>query len=131
MSRDIISVNMPEIEATQSIAYSDVVEFPINAENGVKIQNATENKNNSLSILIENVATSASSVTFVAGDTYPNSMLGNLEIPLKESAVTVCQIQDISRFENRDGSICLDFATGFTGNITVVAKRAGITPLNL
>ena len=47
MSRDIISVNMPEIEATQSIAYSDVVEFPINAENGVKIQNATENKNNS------------------------------------------------------------------------------------
>ena len=130
MSRDIISVILPEVEATQSVAYSDVTAFPVNADNGVQIEKATENKNNSLSILIENVAATASTVTFVAGDTYPNAMLGNLEIPLKEDATTVCQLQDLSRFENRDGSICLDFAAGFSGNITVVAKRAGITPIN-
>lgn len=129
MSRDIISVILPEVEATQSIAYSDVVAFPVNPDNGVQIEKATDNKNNSLSILIENAAAEASTVTFVAGDTYPNSMLGNLEISLKESATTVCQLQDLSRFENRDGSICLDFASGFSGNITAVAKRAGITPI--
>ena len=130
MSRDIISVYMPEIEQTQSIAYSEVVAFAVTPANGIKIERATENKNNSLSILIENVANTASSVTFIAGDTYPNAMLGNLEIPLKESATTVCQLQDLSRFENRDGSICLDFGEDFAGNIIAVAKRAGITPLS-
>lgn len=129
MTRDIISVNMPVVEASQSVAYKDIVAFEVNASNGITIEKATENKNNSLSILIENSAETASSVTFVAGDAYPNSMLGDLVIPLKESLTTVCQLQDLSRFENRDGSINLDFQSGFVGNIYAVAKRAGITPL--
>ena len=129
MSRDIISVYLPDVEQTQSVAYTEVAPFAVNAENGIQIEKATENKNNSLSILIENASTSASTVTFVAGDTYPNSMLGDLEIPLKESSTTVCQLQDLSRFENRDGSISLDFAADFSGNILAVAKRAGIAPV--
>lgn len=129
MSRDIISVYLPDVEQTQSVAYTEVTPFAVNAENGIQIEKATENKKNSLSILIENASTSASTVTFVAGDTYPNSMLGDLEIPLKESSTTVCQLQDLSRFENRDGSISLDFAADFSGNILAVAKRAGIAPV--
>ena len=129
MTRDIISVNMPDVEASKSIAFKDIVPFEVNSANGITIEKATENKNNSLSILVENTAGSSSSLTFVAGDTYPNSMLGDLTIPLKESALTVCQLQDLSRFENRDGSINIDFASDFTGNIYAVAKRAGITPL--
>ena len=129
MTRDIISVNMPKVEASQSIAYEEFTPFEVNATNGIVIEKAAENKNNSLSILIENASETASSVTFIAGDTYPNSMLGDLVIPLKELATTVCQLQDLSRFENRDGSIHLDFQTGFVGNIYAVAKCAGITPL--
>lgn len=129
MTRDIISVNLPDVEPSQSVAYKEVVPFVVNVANGITIEKATENKNNSLSILIENTASAASNVTFVAGDTYPNAMLGDLVIPLKGAAKTVCQLQDLSRFENRDGSINLDFADGFAGNIYVVAKRAGITPV--
>lgn len=129
MTRDIISVNMPEVEPSQSIAYKEIAPFEVNIANGITIEKATENKNNSLSILIENTSEAASSVTFIAGDTYPNSMLGDLVIPLKESSTTVCQLQDLSRFENRDGSINIDFQENFVGNIYAVAKRAGITPL--
>ena len=127
--KDIISVYLPDVEATQSIAFSTVEPFAVNPENGIVIEKATENKNNSLSILIENASSEDSKVTFVAGDTYPNAMLGNLEVPLKSSTTTVCQLQDISRFENRDGSIALEFPEEFSGNVLAVAKRAGIIPI--
>ena len=129
MSRDIISVYLPDVEKTQSVASTKITTTAINPANGIAIEKATDNKNNSLSILIENVADSESTVTFVAGDTYPNAMLGNLEIPLQSAATTVCQLHDLSRFENRDGSVYLDFPTGFSGNIVAVAKRAGVTPV--
>ena len=52
MTRDIISVNMPEVEPSQSIAYKEIAPFEVNIANGITIEKATENKNNSLSILI-------------------------------------------------------------------------------
>ena len=67
-------------------------------------------------------------MTVLAGNAYPNSMLGNItiEIPVGVSAI---QIQDLSRFENSDGSIDLDFATGFDGSIYAIAKWAGVRPV--
>lgn len=130
MAKDVISVYLPDVDASQSVAYTSVESFVVNPENGIVIEKATENKNNSLSILIENTSVSESKAIFVAGDTYPNSMLGDLEIPLEASTITVCQLQDLSRFENRDGSISLEFPTEFSGNILAVAKRAGITPIS-
>ena len=53
-------------------------------------------------------------------------MLGDLTLELKQSSITVILLEDISRFENRDGSIYIDFGTGFTGNIWAAAKRAGL-----
>ena len=129
MAKDIISVYLPDVEATQSVAFTTVEPFAVNPENGITIEKATENKNNSLSILVENARTEPSKVTFIAGDTYPNAMLGDLEVPLQASSTTVCQLQDISRFENRDGSIALEFPTEFSGNVLAVAKRAGIIPV--
>ena len=129
MTRDIILVNLPDIEPSQSIAYKEVIAFEVDATKGITIEKAAENKNNSLSILIENAGDVVSSATFVAGDSYPNAMLGDLEIPLKESTTTVCQLQDLSRFENRDGSIHIDFKSDFVGKICAIAKRAGILPV--
>ena len=99
-----------------------------------RLEEAFENKDNSLFIMIENTTTVSSaaadsSATIKAGDAYPNSVLGDLTVTLDKSAITAIQIQDPSRFENKDGSICVDFASGFTGNIFAVAKRVGLKPI--
>ena len=64
-------------------------------------------------------------LTVKAGDAYPNSMLGDIVIELP-AGISAIQLQDLSRFEKSDGSIDLDFATGFTGNIYAIAKWAGV-----
>ena len=76
-------------------------------------------------MIIENSATSKSSMTVKAGNAYPNSMLGDIsiEIPVGVSAI---QLQDLSRFEKADGSLDLDFASSFTGTIYAIAKWAGV-----
>ena len=81
-------------------------------------------KNNSLFIIIENSGTS-SLLTVKAGDSYPNSMLGDIVIELP-AGMSAIQLQDLSRFEKSDGSIDLDFASGFIGKIFAVAKWAGV-----
>ena len=64
-------------------------------------------------------------MTVKAGDAYPNSMLGDIVIELP-AGISAIQLQDLSRFEKADGSIDLDFKTGFTGTIFAIAKWAGV-----
>ena len=64
-------------------------------------------------------------MTVKAGDSYPNSMLGDIVIELP-AGISAIQLQDLSRFEKSDGSIDLDFASGFTGKIFAIAKWAGV-----
>ncbi len=52
-------------------------------------------------------------------------MLGDIVIELP-AGVSAIQLQDLSRFEKADGSIDLDFAEGFKGNIYAIAKWAGV-----
>ena len=108
MTRDIIDVQYPTLDHTESIANIGITKTTVTQANGITIADAFSNKNNSLFIVIENTATS-SLLTVKAGDAYPNSML-----------------QDLSRFEKADGSIDLDFAEGFKGNIYAIAKWAGV-----
>ena len=130
MARDSITVLLPTQDASQSVEFGKITKQAVTVANGIKIANALDNKNNSLQIYIENTYSSAdSTLTIKAGDNYPNSILGDLNVPLTKSAITVILLEDISRFENRDKSINLDFSTSFTGNIWAVAKRAGIKPV--
>ena len=124
MTRDIINVQYPTLDHTESVANICIEKSTVIVENGVTIADAFSNKNNSLFIVIENT-TSESLLTVKSGDAYPNSMLGDIviEIPSGTSAI---QLQDLSRFEKADGSIDLDFADGFSGNIFAVAKWAGV-----
>ena len=124
MTRDLINVQYPTLEHTESIANICIEKTEVSADNGVTIAEAFSNKNNSLFIVIENTA-SESLLTVKAGDAYPNSMLGDIviEIPSGTSAI---QLQDLSRFEKADGSIDLDFADGFSGSIFAIAKWAGV-----
>ena len=127
MTRDIINVQYPTLDHTESVANICITKTEVVSENGICIQEAFSNKNNSLFIVIENSATD-SLLTVKAGDAYPNSMLGDIviEIPAGTSAI---QLQDLSRFEKSDGSIDLDFAEGFTGTVYAIAKWAGVRPV--
>ncbi len=124
MARDIINVQYPTLDHTESVANIGITESTVTQANGVTIADAFSNKNNSLFIIIKNSATS-SLLTVKAGDAYPNSMLGDIVITLP-AGVSAIQLQDLSRFEKADGSIDLDFATGFTGTIYAIAKWAGV-----
>lgn len=129
MARDEINVLLPVQDDTQSVETIAVTKKAVVQANGIAIKDALANKNNTLQITIETTASSDSTLTIKAGDNYPNKILGDLTVALTKSAVTVVLLEDISRFENRDGSIKLDFASGFTGNIWAVAKRAGVKPV--
>ena len=126
MARDIINVQCPVIEKTQSVSNSTVTKSIITAENGVVIKEAFKNKNNSLFIFVENTNDSDGVLTFKAGNFYPNAMLGDLEVPVEASSTSVVQIQDASRFENKDGSINIDFSSDLTGQIYAVAKSVAL-----
>ncbi len=125
MTRDIIDVQYPTLDHTESVANIAITAKTVVQANGITIADAFSNKNNSLFIIINNSGTAKSSLTVNAGNAYPNSMLGNIqiELPVGTSAI---QLSDLSRFEKADGSIDLDFAAGFTGTIYAVAKWAGV-----
>lgn len=134
MARDSITVLLPVQDNTQSVETGEITKQAVTQANGIKIADALGNKNNSLQIYVENTTTStdtavASSVIIKAGNNYPNKVLGDLTLTLGAGKITVILLEDISRFENRDNSIYLDFASGFTGNVWAVAKRAGIKPV--
>jgi hypothetical protein len=128
MARDKVTVLKPAADATKSIEVGIVTKQAVTVANGIEIEKALENKNNSLQIFVETTATADGTLTIKAGNEYPNKILGDLTTALKGSAVTAVILEDISRFENRDGSIHLDFSAGFTGNVWAVAKRVGMQP---
>ena len=124
MTRDIINVQYPTLDHTESIANICIEKTVVDTKKGITIEEAFSNKNNSLFIVISNYS-HLSTLKVKAGDAYPNSMLGDIEIeiPVGTSAI---QLQDLSRFEKADGSIDLDFSEDFGGTIFAVAKWAGI-----
>lgn len=126
MTRDLINVQYPILENTQSVGELEITKSTVTQANGVAIKKAFANKNNTLLICVENTANADSQVTFKAGDMYPNAMLGDLTVDVTASAVNAFQIQDISRFENRDGSLNIDFKSGFTGKIYAIAKHTAL-----
>ena len=126
MTRDIISVQYPKMDMSQSIANTEIEKKSVTPSNGITISRAFDNKNNSLVVCIENTASTTSEVIFKAGDNYPNAKLGDLTISVNANSVNVYQFQDLSRFENKDGSINIDFDSGFSGNIYAVAKSVAV-----
>lgn len=127
MARDKIYVQLPVQESTQSAEVIAVTKQAVTVANGIEIANAMKNKNNSMFIIVE--PTTVGTVTIKAGNNYPNRILGDLNILPTDDKPNVIILEDISRFENRDGSIYIDFGTGFVGTIYAVAKRAGLKPV--
>lgn len=130
VERRHVQVQYPVFDKTESISSVSmdkvVIDYtwdPDSMEKGnyITIDDAFSHAANSFYLLITNNGKGTSTLTIKAGEAYPNSMLGDLEveIPVGTSAI---QIQDFSRFEKRDDSIDLDFAKDFIGYMYVVAK---------
>jgi len=125
MTRDSINVQYPVLDHSESVANIAITKTSVVVANGITIADAFSNKNNSLFLIIENNGESGSSITAKAGSAYPNSMLGDITIEIP-AGVSAIQVQDLSRFEKADGSLDIDFATGFSGKIYAIAKWAGV-----
>lgn len=127
MARDEISLQYMTYDATDSVGSAQITKQNVVQANGIKIKNAFACKDNSLKIVIDNTyATSDSTLTIKAGNKQ-NSILGDSTVALVKSATTViAPLRDMARYENSDGSIDLDFSTGFTGSIFAVAEKAGL-----
>ncbi len=125
MTKDLIYVQYPTVDTTQSVAVADITKTTVNVNNGISVKNAFANKNNSLIVCFEN-EDSDSYVTFCAGDAYPNALLGDLNVPVLASTTMAVQIQDISRFENKDGSLNIDFGPDFSGSVYAIAKSVAL-----
>lgn len=129
MARDNITVLNPVYDNSESVATAKITKQAVTVANGITVADAFKNKDNTLFIFVENTANADGTVTIKAGNAYPNSMLGDLAVPVAKSAITAIQIQDPSRFENADGTMDIDFASVFAGNIFAVAKRVGLRPI--
>ena len=127
MTRDAIDVYIPAQDDSQSVETAVITAQSVTVANGIKIKKALDNKNNSLMIVV--TPSTAGAVVIQPSDNYPNRMLGALTYTPTASKPNVIILEDISRFENRDGSINVDFGTGFVGTIYAVAKRAGLKPV--
>ena len=126
MARDEISLQYLTYDATDSVGSVNVEKQAVTQANGIKLKNAFACKDNSMKIIVENTATSDSTLAIKAGEKQ-NATLGDATIALtKNSSTVIAPIRDMARFENADGSIDIDFATGFTGNIYAVGEKAGL-----
>ena len=125
MTRDAITLQYLAPDITDSVCSKAITKQPVTQANGIEIKNALAGKDNSCRVYIENTG-SASTATIKAGEKQ-NACLGDFSLTLAASKITAFDIvRDNARFERKDGSIYIDFASGFTGNIWADAVVAGL-----
>lgn len=124
MARDKIKVYNYTYDTTDSVGVVAIAQQVVTQANGIEIEKAFANKDNSLVITIDNTG-SATTATITAG-TKQNAVLGDCTIALEAGINHIALNRDMARFENIDGSVYIDFADGFTGNIWAVAEKAGL-----
>lgn len=119
-----INIQFGKQDDTRSV--ETVAVEPTTIGTDMKLVNAFGNKNNSLHVLV--TATTEGKLVIKAGDNYPNKILGDLNVTCEANKLTDIIVEDISRFENRDGSVAFTTDGTLAGTISVVAKRAGLDP---
>ena len=129
MARTEITLQYPVSDETDTVQILEPTATTVVQVNGIKIKNAFACKDNTLTIVIVNTANSAKDITIKKG-VYPNAILGDLKFSVKASSTTLVKIENPSRLEQTDGSLLIDFASGFTGTIYATGKHAGLKPLS-
>ena len=120
MAKKTINVNIPKAtEVSKSIEIIEATKTTVAGADEIVIEKAFANKDNSFFIVLEGAGT----IDIKAGDNYPNAMLGDLKVTVTQLAVI--NVEDLSRFENRDNTVVLKSGT-FAGSIMAIGKRAGL-----
>jgi len=125
MTRTNVNLQYPVSDSTDTIQTLAPTETTVVQADGVKIANAFACKDNTLTIVISNTATAAKDITISKG-VYPNAILGDLVFEVAASSTTLVKIENPSRVEQADGSLLIDFESGFTGTIYATGKHAGL-----
>ncbi len=126
MARDEVQVQLPTLDSSNSVATLVNTEAStVTQANGTKLKGFAGCKYNSLQITITNSGSSASSVTFKAGD-FANNVMGDLTQAINGGKTATFIIDNPSRFQTNEGDILIDYASGFTGTIYAVGKHAGL-----
>ena len=125
MTRTSINLQYPVSDETDTIQTIVPTATAVAQADGVLIKEAFACKDNTLTIVISNTANADKDVTIKKG-VYQNSILGDLTFSAKASSTTVVKVENPSRLEQADGSLIIDFATGFTGTIYATGKKAGL-----
>ena len=123
MARDEINIILGTLDNSKRVNVAPIVLKEINAANGVKLKDAAGAKYESIWIVV--TANASGDVVVKAGNAYPNNLLGDKSITVS-AGVTAYQIADYACFLNKDGSVDIDFSTGFTGYIYAIGQRAGL-----
>ena len=125
MARTQVTLQYPTSDSTDTIQTLKPTATTVVQADGVIIKNAFACKDNTLLIVIANTANAAKNITIKKGG-YPNAVLGDLTFEVASSSTTLVKIENPSRLEQTDGSLLIDFASGFTGTIYATGKRAGL-----
>ena len=129
MTRDLVNLQYPEADTSDSVALLAPETSTVAAANGATIKNAFACKDNTLCVVVNNTATSTKEVILKAGD-YANAILGDLAIAIPASSEVIIKVENPSRFELQDGSLDVDFEAGFEGTVYAFGKRAGLKPVS-
>ncbi len=129
MTRTSINLQYPVSDATDTIQVLKPTATTVVQADGIEISKAFACKDNTLTIVIANTAESAKNVIFKKGD-YPNSILGDLTYQLSASSTNLIKIENPSRLEKANGSLLIDFESGFTGTIYATGKHAGLKSIS-
>ena len=121
MARDKITMGYGTDDLSVSASKAALTPVTIAPANGAVVEGFFKAKDNSAYLLL--VITTAGSK---AGDAFPsNNVLGDLEIELA-AGTHVISAERAARFENKDGSLNVDFKTGTAGTIAAFGKKAGL-----
>lgn len=124
MARNKMTMNYGSDDATVSISAVSISPTAIAPANGAVVEDYFRAKDNSAYLLMD--VTVAGSMKLKAGDAYPsNSCLGDLDIDLPVGKHLV-MVERSARFENRGGSLNIDFAESTAGTICAFGKKAGL-----
>lgn len=122
MARTELTITLGELDNSKRVNVAEVTPTNITSD-GVKLKDAAGAKYESIWLVV--ASSGAADVTVKAGNAYPNKLLGDKTFEAK-SGVTAFQLADYACFLNKDGSVDIDFETGFSGTIYAIGQRAGI-----
>jgi hypothetical protein len=125
MARDMVDTQYPNIDVTNSAGVLSAVETAIAPANGIAIRGFFNSKDNAGKIFLN--MSVGGELIIRAGDGFKTQNgMGDLSVDLAVG-VNVITLERPARFENKDGTVYLDFTgANLAGTIIAAAKKAGL-----